>query len=123
MITGELKNRIESLWTEFWMRTIANIWRQEHQNRNAQAIAHQCAKLYDKFVGFVEDLEDVGDRLDKAQRAYQSAHGKLSSGRGNLIGQLDKVRALGVKPTKSLPAGLLDGTSDDNGPDAVAALA
>ncbi len=95
------------------LRTIANIWRQEHQNRNAQAIADQCARLYDKFVGFVEDLEVVGDRLEKAQRAYQSAHGKLSSGQGNLVRQLDKVRALGVKPSKSLRVGLLENRDDD----------
>lgn len=90
------------------LRTIANIWRQEYQNRNAQAIADQCAKLYDKFVGFVDDLEEVGDRLEKAQKSYQAAHGKLTSGRGNLVGQLDKVRKLGVKPSKHLPAAMLE---------------
>jgi DNA recombination protein RmuC len=89
------------------LRTIANIWRQEYQNCNAQAIADQCAKLYDKFVGFVDDLEEVGQRLVQTQKAYDAAHGKLISGRGNLIGQVEKVKKLGVKPTKALPASLL----------------
>ena len=51
------------------LRTIANIWRQEYQNRNAQAIADQCARLYDKFVGFVTDLEDIGQRIGQTQKA------------------------------------------------------
>jgi DNA recombination protein RmuC len=89
------------------LRTIANIWRQEYQNRNAQAIADQCARLYDKFVGFVTDLDEIGQRLDQTRKAYDSAHAKLSSGRGNLIGQVEKVKKLGVKPTKALPANLL----------------
>ena len=55
------------------LRTIANIWRHEHQNRNAQAIAEQCAKLYDKFVGFVGDLEQVGGHLGQTQKAYDEA--------------------------------------------------
>lgn len=89
------------------MRTIASIWRYEQQSQNAQAIASQCAKLYDKFVGFVEDLEDVGKRLEQAQKSYTDAHGKLTSGRGNLIRQAEIIRALGVKPNKQLPRGML----------------
>lgn len=90
------------------LRTIANLWRQEHQNRNALAIAEHCARLYDKFVGFVADLEEVGKRLEQTRAAYDNAHGKLVQGRGNLIAQVEKVRKLGVKPGKSLPAALLD---------------
>lgn len=97
------------------MRTIASIWRYEHQSQNAQAIAAQCAKLYDKFVGFVEDLEDVGKRLEQAQKSYDGAHGKLVSGRGNLIRQAEGIKALGVKPNKQMPRGLeiLDDVEDD----------
>ncbi|MDR2839339.1 MAG: DNA recombination protein RmuC [Azonexus sp.] len=94
------------------LRTIANIWRQEYQNKNAQAIADQCAKLYDKFVGFVESLEDIGNRLKQAQKSYDDAYGKLSSGRGNLIGQAEKIKDLGVKPSKQLPSGFLTGSED-----------
>ncbi len=89
------------------LRTIANIWRQEYQSRNAQAIADQCARLYDKFAGFVHDLEEIGQRLDQTRKAYDAAHAKLASGRGNLISQAEKVKKMGVKPTKSLPAHLL----------------
>lgn len=90
------------------LRTIAYIWRQEKQNRNAQEIAQQCAKLYDKFVGFVDDLEDIGKKLSQTQKSFDDAKSKLSSGRGNLIRQVEQVRNLGVKPTKNLPAQLLD---------------
>lgn len=97
------------------MRTIASIWRYEQQSQNAQAIATQCAKLYDKFVAFVEDLEDVGKRLEQAQKSYSDAHGKLASGRGNLIRQAEGIRKLGVKPNKQLPRNLLmqDEADDD----------
>ncbi len=90
------------------LRTIAYIWRQEQQNRNAQEIAQQCAKLYDKFVGFVEDLDDVGKKLGQTQKSFDDAKSKLSTGRGNLIRQAEQVKNLGVKPTKNLPAQLLD---------------
>ena len=95
------------------LRTIAYIWRQEQQNRNAQEIAAQCAKLYDKFVGFVEDLEDIGKKLGQTQKSFDDAKNKLVSGRGNLIRQAEQVKKLGVKPTKKLPAQLLDDDDDD----------
>ncbi len=89
------------------LRTISNIWQHEYQNRNAQAIAEQCSKLYDKFVGFVNDLEQVGRHLGQTQSAYEDAKKKLSTGGGNLVSQVGKLKALGVSPTKSLP-GLLE---------------
>jgi len=95
------------------LRTIAYIWRQEKQTRNAQEIAQQCAKLYDKFVGFVEDLEDIGKKLGQTQKSFDDAKSKLSSGRGNLIRQVEMVKKLGVKPTKKLPEQLLDDDLDD----------
>jgi len=94
------------------VRTVAHVWRQEHQNRNAQEIARQCANLYDKFVGFVDDLEKVGQRLEQAQVSYGDAVNKLKTGKGNLIRTAENVKKLGVKPNKSLPNQLLD-TSDD----------
>ncbi len=90
------------------LRTIAHVWRYEYQNRNAQEIARQAGALYDKFVGFVDDLKDVGDRLNKAQTAFDAAYGKLSSGRGNLVRSAERIRELGVKPSKALPAGLIE---------------
>lgn len=90
------------------LRTIAYIWRQEQQNRNAQEIARQCARLYDKFVGFVDDLEDVGKKLGQTQKSFDEARAKLITGRGNLLRQAEQVKKLGVKPSKNLPLHLLD---------------
>jgi len=90
------------------LRTVAHLWRQDHQNRNALEIAKQCGTLYDKFVGFVEDLEKLGQRLDQAQTSYHDAFNKLKSGKGNLIRTAEKVRELGVKPSKNIAAPLLD---------------
>jgi len=98
----------------FVVRTVAHLWRQEAQSRNAQEIAKRGAELYDKFVGFVEDMNSLGIRLKQAQSAYDDAHGKLSSGRGNLVGQAQKLRQLGVKPTKSLAPALVDGAYESD---------
>ncbi|MDP3871468.1 MAG: DNA recombination protein RmuC [Methyloversatilis sp.] len=98
------------------LRMVANVWRQESQGRNAQLIAEQGARLYDKFVGFVEDLEEIGKRIDQTQKAYQDAHGKLSSGRGNLVRQVENLRRLGVKPARQLRAGLLPDEAALEGP-------
>ncbi len=84
------------------LRTVAHLWRQDQQNKNAMEIARQCANLYDKFVGFVEDLEQIGKRLDQAQSSYHDAFNKLKSGKGNLIKAAEKVKELGVSPNKNL---------------------
>ena len=95
------------------LRTVAHLWRQDHQNRNALEIAKQCGTLYDKFVGFVEDLEKLGQRLDQAQTSYHDAFNKLKSGKGNLIRTAEKVRQLGVKPSKNISAPLLDSSDSE----------
>jgi len=94
------------------LRTVAHLWRQDHQNRNALEIAKQCGSLYDKFVGFVDDLEKLGQRLDQAQTSYHDAFNKLKTGKGNLIRSAEKVRELGVKPSKSLSTPLIESSSD-----------
>lgn len=96
----------------FVVRTVAHLWRQEAQNRNAQDIARRGAELYDKLVGFVEDLESVGSRLEQAQKAYHTAHNKLASGRGNVIRQAEMLKQLGVKPTKALPGALVEAAEE-----------
>src|SRR5581483_5948271 len=90
------------------LRTIAHIWRQEQQNRNAKELVRQCALLYDKFVGFVADLDDIGRKLKATHDSYEAARSKLSTGKGNLIRQAERIRSLGMKPTKALPAHLVD---------------
>jgi DNA recombination protein RmuC len=92
----------------FSLRTIANIWRYEYQNRNAQELVRQCTALYDKFVGFVADLEEIGKRLKAAQSSYDDAYGKLASGKGNLVRQVERIRELGLKPSKALPGHLTE---------------
>ena len=97
----------------FVVRTVAHLWRQEQQNRNAQDIANRGAELYDKLVGFVEDLETVGTKLKQAQHAYEGAFGKFTTGRGNVIRQAEMLKQLGVKPTKQLPQPMVDSAVDD----------
>ena len=90
------------------LRTIESIWRQEKQTRNALEIASQGGKLYDKFVGFLVDLEKIGTNLNRASDAYQEAHKKLSSGKGNILTQVEKMKTLGAKTSKSLPQQYLE---------------
>lgn len=92
----------------FVVRTVAHIWRQDQQNRNAQDIAKRGSELYDKLVGFVDDFKNVGDRLNQAKDSYDKAYNKFTSGRGNVIKQAEKLKELGVKPTKSLPQPLIE---------------
>lgn len=98
------------------LKLIEDLWKREHQNQNAMAIAEQGAKLYEKFVGFVDSLSNVGGHLDKAHKSYEKAFGQLSAGRGNLIGQAEKLRDLGVKAKKTLPPSLLE-ESEHKGPE------
>ena len=97
----------------FVVRTVAHLWRQEQQTRNAQEIASRGGELYDKLVGFVEDLENLGARLRQAQTAYDGAYSKFSGGRGNVIRQAEMLRELGVKPTKHLSKKLTDSAIDE----------
>lgn len=85
------------------LKLIADLWKREYQSRNAQDIADRGAALYDKFVGFVENLSSVGASLDKAQKSYRDAFNQLRDGKGNLIGQVEKLKELGVKAKKKLP--------------------
>ncbi len=90
------------------LRTVASIWSHEKQTRNALEIAKQGGKLYDKFEGFLKDLEKIGDNLNKAQASYNDAHKKLVSGRGNLLGQVEKLKTMGAKAAKQLDKKYLD---------------
>ncbi|MCF8224361.1 MAG: DNA recombination protein RmuC [Bacteroidales bacterium] len=90
------------------LKMIADLWKREYQNQNALAIADRGAALYDKFVGFVETLSGLGTQIDKAQKSYDTAMGQLRDGKGNLIGQAEKLRELGVKTKKELPKSMLD---------------
>ena len=84
------------------LRTIENIWRNEHQNENAQLISKKAAELYDKFAGFVGDIEDIGTHLGRTQKSYDAAMNKLSIGNANLIRRAEEFLDLGVKPKKQI---------------------
>jgi DNA recombination protein RmuC len=90
------------------LRTIQNIWRNEKQSQNAVEIAKQAGAMYDKFVGFVADMDEVGNRLNMARRGYDSAMNKLNSGKGNLVGRAQQLKVMGAKTNKQLPSSHLD---------------
>ena len=95
------------------MRTVGNLWTVDRQNRHAIDIADRAGALYDKFDGFVGDLEAVGRRIDSAKDAWTSAKGKLVDGRGNLVRQAEMLKQLGANARKSLPADYLDAAGVD----------
>lgn len=90
------------------LRTIASIWQQENQTRNAIEIARQGGALYDKFVGFVNDLENLGKSLETTRKTYDTAMNKLHTGSGNLIKRAEDIKKLGAKTNKELPRNLLE---------------
>ncbi len=90
------------------LRTVANIWRHEYQNRNAQEIARQGGALYDKFKLFVDDLVKVGQSLKSTQGTYEEAMKKLYSGKDNLIRKTERLKELGAKTSKIMDQKLLD---------------
>ena len=98
------------------LRTVANVWQVERRNRNAEAIADRGGRLYDKFVGFVEDMTGLGNRLNQARTSYDEAMGKLSLGGGSLLRQVEQLKSLGAKTSKSLPSNLLDLSEPDSLP-------
>ena len=89
------------------LRTVGSLWQIEKRNQNAEAIARRAGLLYDKFHGFVGDMQKLGSRLGQARESYEEAMGKLTLGRGNIIGQIEQLKGMGAKTAKSLPAELL----------------
>ncbi|MEJ8801868.1 DNA recombination protein RmuC [Pontibacter sp. H249] len=89
------------------LRTVAGVWRQEDQKRNVIKIAEESGKLYDKFVGFVDDLKTIGKHLEHSQSSYNAAMNKLTDGKGNLIRRVEILRELGAKTSKTIDDSLL----------------
>ena len=90
------------------MRTVSFIWQQENQKKNVLEIARQSGALYEKFIGFTNDLESVGKAIDNAHKKYEAAQNKLISGRGNLVNSVEKIKKLGAKTNKSISQDLID---------------
>jgi DNA recombination protein RmuC len=120
-----------NLWTHAWdrnvllvspstllfvVRTVTHLWNQEKQKNQWQEIADQGGKLYDKFSDFVGDLSKLGDQLKLAQKSYDAAFNKLSTGTGNLIDRADKLQKMGLKVKKPLPEKLVQGAAETDGP-------
>ena len=84
------------------LRTVASIWKMERQNKNALKIASESGKMYDKLVGFVNDMKNIGRGLDLAEKSYREAFNKLKHGRGHLIGRAEKIKRLGAAASKDL---------------------
>jgi DNA recombination protein RmuC len=97
------------------LRIINAMWRLENQNRNAEEIVKQGSALYEKFVGFTEDMRTVGTHLGRSQEVYESAMNKLSTGRGNLVNRAEGMRRLGLETKKELPRELIE--KSENGAD------
>ena len=90
------------------IKTVANLWKLEKQNKHANEIARQAGNLYDKFAGFLGNMEDIGKALQKANEAHQKGIGQLTNGSGNLIGRVVKLRELGIRSKKDLPASFIE---------------
>lgn len=86
------------------LKTVASLWKQDRQTKNVQAIADRGGRLYDKFAGLFADLEAIGLHLTRTRSSYDDALGKLKTGPGNLLNQVEELKSLGAKAKKSLPA-------------------
>ena len=95
------------------LRTIASIWKLEYQNRNALEIARQGGALYDKFSGFVTDMDKLGEHIDRSHRVWEDARKKLTTGSGNLVRAVEKLKKLGANTSKTIPASFLNDASDE----------
>jgi DNA recombination protein RmuC len=85
------------------LRTVAALWKQDRQEKNALEIAKRGGLLYEKFAGLLKDLQNLGEKLGAAQKAHEEVIKKVSDGRGNLIDQVEDLKRLGAKTEKSLP--------------------
>lgn len=90
------------------LRVIDSLWKQERQSQNAREIAERAGWLYDKFVLFIQDLDELGSRLQQVDKAYAAARNKLCEGRGNLVSRSEQLKLLGARASKSLPGELLE---------------
>lgn len=95
------------------LKMVSDIWKRDYQNKHAMKIAQRGEKLMDKFVGFLQDMESIESSIHKLSEKYQDAYKKLTSGRGNLIWQAEKLKHLGVQTKKSMPDKFMDSTAGE----------
>ena len=89
------------------LKIIADLWKVEQQNQNAIEIAEKAGAMYDKFVGFLVNLEDVGKKLGAAQESYDQAFSQLSTGRGNIVNRMEELKKMGADARKQIPDKIL----------------
>jgi len=90
------------------LKLVSSLWRQERQTQNVQEIARQSGELYDKFVGFLSDIEDIGKKIKATEDSYQSSLNKLSTGKGNLIRRVEIIKGLGARNKKNISEKLVE---------------
>ena len=95
------------------LKLIVDLWKREYQNKNAQKIAERGTLLYDKFTGFVANLEEIGKHIDLAKKAYTDSSKQLATGKGNLISQAEELRSLGLKPKNELSKKMITMTDEE----------
>jgi len=96
------------------LKIIAELWRMEKQNENAAEIANKAGLLYDKFCGFIENMEEIGKKIGEADKVYQQAYKQLHTGRGNLTGKVEELKKMGANASKQIPGNLLRDESEDH---------
>jgi len=96
------------------LRTVHSIWRYEKQNRNAEKIAQEAGKLFDQFARVGESVEDLGKQLERANGSYSEIIKRFSTGRGNMVARVEKLKQLGARTSKQLPATFSDAEIDEN---------
>ena len=95
------------------LKIVYDLWKRADQSKNAQAIAEEGAKLYDKFMGFADTLLDLGKSLQGASEKYDKAMNQLKTGSGNLVRRTERLRELGIRAAKKLPQQLSDYEGDE----------
>jgi DNA recombination protein RmuC len=96
------------------LKTVQNLWRLAQQNRNANEIAEKAGALYDKFVAFVDDLDEVGVKIDASKKSFEKAQNKLLTGRGNLIKRAEALKELGAKTSKKQKPDVVGSALEDD---------
>ncbi len=96
------------------LKMVESMWRQEYQSNNARLIAQKSGEMYDKFVGLISDLTDVGNKLKSTQKSYEDAMNKLTTGKGNLVKRAEDLKELGLKTRKEIPKAIIERSTRDD---------
>jgi DNA recombination protein RmuC len=105
------------------LKTVQNLWRLAQQNQNANEIAEKAGALYDKFVAFVDDVEEIGVKIDASKKSFEKAQNKLLTGKGNRIKRTEVLKQLGAKTSKKQKSAVLGTALEDGKRDVVSEAA